>query len=251
MSDAGAGRWLCGINVIARRLEASPRSVREVRIASSPSPRLARIAELAGRAGATVRNASPEELRRLTGTRSHQGVAALADPFRYAELEEILALDPKTFLVLDQIQDPHNLGALIRTGAACGLDAVILPRHGAAPVTPAVERVAMGAVNDIAICRVANISRTLRMLKRHQVWSLGLSPRSGQNLFEFDLPERVAIVLGGEVGLRPLVARTCDFRVAIPLHPQVDSLNASVAGAVAMYEIVRRGRLDRAKGRWY
>jgi 23S rRNA (guanosine2251-2'-O)-methyltransferase len=80
---------------------------------------------------------------------------------------------------------------------------------------------------------------------------VGLVPRCGQNLFEIDLPDRVAIVLGGEAGLRPLVARTCDMQVAIPVHPQIDSLNASVAGAVAMYEIVRRGKLDRVKGRWY
>jgi 23S rRNA (guanosine2251-2'-O)-methyltransferase len=249
--DPGGRRWLCGINVVARRLEVNPRSVREVRIVSSSSPRLQRILELAGRAGAVVRTVSPEELRRLTATRSHQGVAALADPFRYAEFDEVLGLDPRALLVLDQVQDPHNLGALIRTAAACGLDAVVLPRHGAAPVTPAVERVATGAVNDVRICRVPNISRSLRILKRHHVWSVGLAPRCGQNLFEIDLPERVAIVLGGETGLRPLVARTCDLRVAIPVHPQVESLNASVAGAMAMYEIVRRGRLDRVKGRWY
>ena len=251
-SEGGGGRWLCGINVVGRRLEVNPKSVREVRVASgSASPRLGRIVELARRAGALLRDANPEELRRLTGTRSHQGVAALAEPFRYGELEDVLRLDPKAVLVLDQIQDPHNLGALIRTAAACGLDAVVLPRHGAAPVTPAVERVATGAVHDIAICRVPNISRALRIFKRHDLWSVGLAPRCGQNLFEIDLPERVAIVLGGESGLRPLVARTCDLRVGIPLHPQIDSLNASVAGAVAMYEIVRRGKLDRVKGRWY
>jgi 23S rRNA (guanosine2251-2'-O)-methyltransferase len=250
--DATEGRWLCGINVVGRRLEASPKSVREVRVASaSSSPRLAKIVEIAQRAGVPVRKADPEELRRLTATRSHQGVAALADPFRYADLEDVLRHDPRTLLVLDQIQDPHNLGALVRTAAACGFDAVVLPRHGAVPVTPAVERVATGAVNDVAICRVPNISRALRSLRRHHFWSVGLAPRCGQNLFELELPERVAIVLGGESGLRPLVARTCDLRVAIPLHPQVESLNASVAGAIAMYEIVRRGQLDRVKGRWY
>lgn len=215
------------------------------------SARLERIVDLARRGGPVLREATSDELRRLTGTRSHQGVAALAEPFRYAELEDVLRLDPKTVLVLDQIQDPHNLGALVRTAAACGLDAVVLPRHGAAPVTPTVERASTGAVHDVAICRVPNISRTLRILKRHGLWSIGLAPRCGQNLFETDIPDRVAIVLGGEAGLRPLVARTCDLRVAIPLHPQIDSLNASVAGAVAMYEIVRRGKLDRVRGRWY
>jgi 23S rRNA (guanosine2251-2'-O)-methyltransferase len=251
-AESGGGRWLCGINVVCRRLEANPKSVREVRVAAgATSPRLGRIVELARRVGAALREANSDELRRLTGTRSHQGVAALAEPFRYVELEDVLRLDPKAVLVLDQIQDPHNLGALIRTAAACGLDAVVLPRHGAAPVTPAVERAATGAVHDVAICRVPNVSRALGIFKRHDLWSVGLVPRCGQNLFEIDLPDRVAIVLGGEAGLRPLVARTCDMQVAIPVHPQIDSLNASVAGAVAMYEIVRRGKLDRVKGRWY
>jgi 23S rRNA (guanosine2251-2'-O)-methyltransferase len=220
-------------------------------VVADPPPRVARIVDSAHRAGVTVRRATADELHRLTGMRSHQGVAALVDPFRYTELEEVLRLEPRALLVLDQIQDPQNLGALIRTAAACGLDAILLPRHGAAPVTPAVERVATGAVNDIAICRVANVSRTLHLLRRHDVWSLGLAPRCGQNLFEIDLPERIAIVLGGEAGLRPLVARSCDMRVGIPLHPRVESLNASVAGALAMYEIVRRRELDRVEGRWY
>jgi 23S rRNA (guanosine2251-2'-O)-methyltransferase len=232
-------------------LEANPRSIDEVRHIPSASPRIARIVELAVRYGTVVRRVGPDELDRLTGTRSHQGVAALAKPFRYVEFDEMLGHEPQSLLVLDQVQDPHNLGALIRTAAACGVGGVVIPRHGAAPVTPTVERVATGAANDVAICRVPNISRALRSLRRREIWSVGLAPRSGQNLFEIDLPARVAFVLGGEAGLRPLVARTCDLRVSIPLHPQVESLNASVAGAIAMYEIVRRGQLDRVKGRWY
>jgi 23S rRNA (guanosine2251-2'-O)-methyltransferase len=115
-------------------------------------------------------------------------------------------------------------------------------------VTPAVEQIATGATNDVAVCRVPNLSRLLRLAGRHGLWSVALVPRGGRNLFEIDFPERVALVLGGETGLRPLVARSCDGLASIPVQPQVESLNASVAGAVAMYEFVRQRGLTGPKG---
>jgi 23S rRNA (guanosine2251-2'-O)-methyltransferase len=182
----------------------------------------------------------------LTGNDVHQGVAALADPYRYRDLREVLTASSGPVLVLDQVQDPHNLGALIRTAAAVGMAAVVVPRHGAAGVTPAVEKVAAGAVNDVPICQASNLRRCLLDLHELGYWTIALSPTADQNLFRLDLPGRPALVLGGETGLRPLVEQTCDLRAAIPLQAGVESLNASVAGAVAMYEIARRlGRLDR------
>jgi len=233
-------RWVYGINAVARRLAVRPTSIRALHLLGSDSPRRAQIAAAAARAGVRVQTADAASLRRLTGGDQHQGVAALADPYEYADLRATLDGSAGPVLVLDQIQDPHNLGALIRTAAAVGLAAVVIPRHGAAGITAAVEKVAAGAVNDVAICQVPNIQRCLLQLRDQGFWSIALAPRAEHNLFSLDMPARPALVLGGESGLRPLVERTCDLRAAIPLRPGVESLNASVAGAVAMYEVARR-----------
>jgi len=239
-------RWLYGINAVARRLAVEPSSIRALHLLPGSSARRAELAQAAGRAGIALHETDPATLRRLTGSDAHQGVAALADPYKYRDLRAVLAADPGPVLVLDQLQDPHNLGALVRTAAAVGMAAVVIPRHGAAGVSAAVEKVAAGAVNDVPICQAANLRRCLLELRDLGYWSIALAPRAGQNLFALDLPERVALVLGGETGLRPLVEQTCDLRASIPLRAGVESLNASVAGAVAMYDVARRRhRLDR------
>ncbi|MDX2168959.1 MAG: 23S rRNA (guanosine(2251)-2'-O)-methyltransferase RlmB [Deltaproteobacteria bacterium] len=244
-SPAGP-RWVFGVNAVERRLSVQPGSVREVRLAGPASPRRNTVAALARAAGVAVRECDAAEMRRMTGSEEHQGVAALVAPFAYADLEVVVGADPGPLLLLDQIQDPHNLGALVRTAAAVGVAAVVIPRHGAAGVTAAVEKVAAGAVNDVPICQVANLHRTLLDLRELGYWSIALVPRGGVDLFTIDLPERPALVLGGEGGIRPLVASTCDFLASIPQRSGVESLNASVAGAVAMYEVARRlRRLDR------
>jgi 23S rRNA (guanosine2251-2'-O)-methyltransferase len=249
--DGERPRWIYGINAVMRRLEVSPRSVRELRMLHGDSARRGRLAELARATGIAVREADAETLRRLTGTEQHQGVAAHADPYEYHDLSTILIDAPGPLLLLDQVQDPHNLGALIRTAAAVGMAAVVLPRHGAAGVSPAVEKVAAGAVNDVPVCLVPNLHRCLLDLRRHGYWSIALTPSGGENLFTLDLSDRPALVLGGETGLRQLVAETCDLRAVIPVRPGIDSLNASVAGAVAMYEVARRRQhLDRSGGGW-
>jgi 23S rRNA (guanosine2251-2'-O)-methyltransferase len=242
---------LYGINAVARRLEVRPATIRALHLQRGESGRRAQLAAAARRAGIPVQEVDQATLRRLTGSDAHQGVAALAAPYEYQDLPSVLARSPGPVLVLDQIQDPQNLGALIRTAAAVGMAAVIIPRHGTAGVSPAVEKVAAGAVNDVPVCQVANIHRCLLDLRELGYWSIALSPRSGQNLFALEPPSLPALVLGGETGLRPLVERTCDLRASIPLRAGVDSLNASVAGAVAMYELARRlGRLDTPGGRW-
>jgi 23S rRNA (guanosine2251-2'-O)-methyltransferase len=248
---ADRARWLYGINAVARRLEVQPSSIRALHLLRGDSSRRAQLAQAAERARIALHEADQATLRRLTGSDAHQGVAALADPYQYGDLRAVLENSSAPVLVLDQVQDPHNLGALIRTAAAVGMAAVVIPRHGAAAITPAVEKVAAGAVNDVPICQAANVRRCLLDLRELGYWSIALSPDAGQNLFALDLPERAVLVLGGETGLRPLVEQTCDLRAAIPLRDGVESLNASVAGAVAMYEVARRlGRLDRSGGRW-
>jgi 23S rRNA (guanosine2251-2'-O)-methyltransferase len=238
-------RWIYGINAVARRLAVQPSSIREVRFAPAAGDRRRLIAAAAAAAGIPVREAEGALLTRWTGSDGHQGVAALAAPFAYTDLSAVCEADAGPILLLDQIQDPHNLGAVVRTAAAVGMAAVVLPRHGAAAVTPAVEKVAAGAVNDVPICRVGNLHQTLRALRRVGYWSVGLSPGGGRRLFEVEWPPRVALVLGGETGLRPLIEASCDLLVTIPQRPGIESLNASVAAGVAMYEIARKlARLD-------
>ena len=238
-------RWIYGVNAIQRRLEVNPTSVSELRVAAGSSGNSDEVVRLAKRVGVAVRSVPLEDLARLTQTRSHQGVAALAAAIPYRELDDSLMSGAGPLLILDQIQDPQNFGALLRTAAASGMAAVIVPKHGASPLTPTVEKVSAGAINDVGVCRVPNLSQTLRQLREQGFWSIGLVAHGGQNLFETDLPDRVVLVLGGETGLRPLVERGCDFRLSIPVEPRVESLNASVAGAIAMYELVRRRALTR------
>jgi 23S rRNA (guanosine2251-2'-O)-methyltransferase len=236
---------LYGVNAVARRLAVQPRSIRALEVLEGESGRRAAIAVAARRAGIAVRESDHSTLRRLTGSDAHQGVAALAGPFEYQELGAVIAERPDPVLVLDQIQDPHNLGALIRTAAAVGMAAVVIPRHGAVGVTATVEKVAAGTVNDIAICQATNLRAALLALRAHGYWSIALSQHAQQSVFTLEIPERPVLVLGGETGIRPLVERTCDIRATIPLRDAVESLNASVAGGVAMYEVARRlGRLE-------
>lgn len=198
------------------------------------------IARLADAAHVRVGAADEPTLRSLAGTGAHQGVVALAEPQEVQSLAAVVERNPGPLLVLDQIQDPHNLGALLRTAAAVQMAGVVLPERGAVGITPAVEKAAAGAANDVAICRVANLSRALKMLGEQGYWSIALVPEAEQSLFEIALAERTALVLGGEGGVRRLVEQSSDFRASIPVAGPVDSLNASVAGAIGMYEVFRR-----------
>jgi 23S rRNA (guanosine2251-2'-O)-methyltransferase len=238
--------WAFGVNAVERRLTVQPASIRELCLQPGDHVRRAALEADARRHGIAVRTVEGDTLRRLTGSDTHQGVAALVGGFAYAELETVLEADPGPVLILDQLQDPHNFGALVRTAAAAGMAAVAIPRHGAVGVTGTVEKVAAGAVNDVPICQVANLHRTLLTLRELGYWSIGLTAAGGTSLFEVDIPQRPALVLGGETGMRSLVESTCDIRASIPQRPAVESLNASVAGAIAMYDVCRRlVRLDR------
>jgi 23S rRNA (guanosine2251-2'-O)-methyltransferase len=169
-------------------------------------------------------------------------VVARAAAYRYADLHSLLETGAP-LLVADQVHDPNNLGALARTAAAVGMGGIVLPERGAAGVTGAVEKAAAGAVNDLLICRVVNLVRALGELAEGGYWSIALVPQGGEDLFRLSLPEKPVLVLGGERGLRPLVQRKCDLQATIPVPGPIESLNASVAGAIAMYELFRRQKL--------
>ena len=179
---------------------------------------------------------------------NHQGVAALVSPFPATELEDVIASVPKEgaaplFLVLDGIEDPQNLGALIRTSLCAGVTAVVTPERNCAPPAPSVSRASSGALEHSTVCRVKNLVRALQQLKDAGCWIFGSDAKAGSAIWDSDFSVPTALVVGGEGrGIRPLVARECDQLVKIPQAGPLGSLNASVAGAVLMYEVVRQRR---------
>lgn len=182
------------------------------------------------------------ELSERSGTRDHQGVVALVEPFRYADAYELAGAEAPLLAVLDRVTDPRNLGAVCRSAEGAGATGVVVPAHGAAVVTPAVARASAGAVEHLPIAVVANLARYLGEVKGPQLWVYGAAGGTvGQSLWHTDLTGGVALVLGAEgKGLRPLVRRTCDALVSIPLAGRVESLNVSVAAAVLLYEARRQ-----------
>jgi 23S rRNA (guanosine2251-2'-O)-methyltransferase len=188
------------------------------------------------------------EIDRIARTNSHQGVIAVTSSKQYGDVQDILAGRKGRYslvVVLDGIEDPHNLGAILRTSDAAGADGVVIPERRAAGVTPAVAKVSAGASEHLPIARVTNIARTLEELKENNVWTVGLDERASQSYESLDYKMDCALVLGAEgKGLHDLVRKRCDFLVSIPMLGKVPSLNVSVAAAVVLYEIVRQRRLQ-------
>jgi 23S rRNA (guanosine2251-2'-O)-methyltransferase len=184
----------------------------------------------------------PEKtLNELSGTRDHQGVVARVEPFRYADAYELAAGEP-LLVALDQVTDPRNLGAVIRSAEGAGATGVILPAHRSARVTPAVARSSAGAVEHLPVAVVPNLARYLNEVKGPSLWVYA-ADAAGMPMAEADLSGGLSLVFGAEGnGLRPLVRRACDATVSIPLAGQVESLNVSVAAAVLLYEARRQRR---------
>jgi 23S rRNA (guanosine2251-2'-O)-methyltransferase len=177
----------------------------------------------------------------VAGTRDHQGVVARVGAYRYADAYELAAVDRPLLVCLDQVTDPHNLGAVIRSAEGAGATGVVVPSHGSARVTPAVSRSSAGAVEHLPVAVVQNLARYLNEVKGPELWVWGAASEGGTPLWEADLAGGVAFVLGAEGrGLRPLVRRACDGLVSIPLAGSVESLNVSVAAAVLLYEARRQ-----------
>jgi 23S rRNA (guanosine2251-2'-O)-methyltransferase len=175
------------------------------------------------------------------GTRDHQGVVARVAPYRYADAYELAAAEKPLLVCLDQITDPHNLGAVARSAEGAGATGVIVPTHGSARVTPAVSRASAGAVEHLPIAVVQNLARFLTEVKGPDLWVWGAASDGGTPLWEADLDGGAAFVLGAEGrGLRPLVRRACDGIVSIPLSGRIESLNVSVAAALLLYEARRQ-----------
>lgn len=237
---------ICGINPVKEALRGS-RKVFELFVADGAADqRVGKLSELAGEKSIPVRRRSKADITRLAGTDHHQGVALRIEAFSYAELDDILGNwqakgGDAIVVVLDGIMDPHNLGALIRSAASAGAECVIIPRDRAAGVTATAEKVAAGAAETVPIAQVINIAVTLEQLKAAGFWIYGADEKSGQSLYSQKLTGNIALVIGGEgEGIRPLVRKKCDVVFSIPLAGGVGSLNASVAGGIAMFEAVRQ-----------
>jgi 23S rRNA (guanosine2251-2'-O)-methyltransferase len=182
------------------------------------------------------------ELSEAARTRDHQGVLAWCEPYRYADAWELASGAERPLLVcLDQVTDPHNLGAVCRSAEGAGADGLVVPAHGAATITPVVARASAGAIEHLRVGVVSNLARYLAEVKSDRLWVYGAAGDAETTMWDADLSGGAAFVLGAEGrGLRPLVRRTCDALVSIPLQGRVESLNVSVAAGVLLYEAVRQ-----------
>src|SRR5580700_4513311 len=244
--------YIYGINAVAEALKARGRTFAWVGVAKERHDlRLKHVVDECRRQGVAVRVLPRAELDELAGNNAHQGVVAVTSAKQYNDLKDVVAAKRGQYsliVVLDGVEDPHNLGAILRTADAAGADGVVIPERRSAAVTAAVAKVSAGASEHLPVAKVTNISRALEELKEKDLWVVGLDERGEQTYDQVDYKMHCAIVLGAEgKGLHDLVRRHCDFLVSIPMLGQVPSLNVSVAAGVVLYELVRQRRLAASK----
>lgn len=244
-------RTIYGINPVTEALRAGKNIDRVVVSEARTDKTVASIIKAASDMGVEVRRAPEEEIKRLAKTEKHQGVAAvIAEDFRYRDIEDLIGAwkgsgEQAFFLILDSIQDPQNLGSLIRTANAAGVHGIIIPKDRASEVTSTVVKTSAGATEVTPIARETNITRAIERLKEEGAWVAAIEAGCRDTVYNADLDRDLALVIGSEGrGIRRLVRESCDFCVSIPMYGEISSLNAAQAGAVAMFE-ARRQRLRR------
>ncbi len=242
--------WLTGFHAVEEALAAGRALDRIVIARGRHGERVEAVVQLARSKSVPVRFEDRLQIDRLAGTRDHQGIAALAAAKPALELEDLLAAKtPQGLLVLlDGIEDPHNLGAIVRTALAAGANGVVIPERRAAGLTDTVERVSAGALAHLPVARVKNLVRAMEEMKEAGYWLIGLDERAEKKYTEADFSGQVGIVLGGEgEGLHELTRKRCDFLVSIPTSGPVRSLNVSVAAGVVLFEVVRQRQQRKTK----
>ena len=237
-----SGDLIYGRNAVLEALRGR-RQLRRLLLAEGikEDERIRRLIQAAESASLPIARVSRADLDRRTAHANHQGVALEAGPYPYVDLADLLTA-PGTVLILDHLQDPQNFGTLLRAAEATGVAGVIIPRDRAVDVTPAVVNASAGAVEPLAIAQVPNLARAIESLKEAGWWAAALDTGpDAQNLFTTDLPSPLAIVVGAEgTGVSPGVRRHCDLVLEIPMVGKVTSLNAATAGAIALFDLMRR-----------
>src|ERR1035437_1268777 len=240
---------LYGVHPVEEALKAGRRRFDHVIVSRErQDARLEKLVADCRQAGVRVRQESREQLTQMAGTASHQGVVAVVHPQEFLTIEDLFepsssATGARLLLALDGVEDPQNLGALLRVADGAGVDGVILTERRSAPISPVAVKASAGATEHLRIARVVNLVRALEELKRQNIWVIGLDERGSSDYDQFDFSGNCVLVLGREgAGLHDLVRRTCDHLLRIPMAGGVSSLNVSAAGAVVLYEAFRQRR---------
>lgn len=236
-----------GYHPVRTALQLQPEKLKEIYMQKTrEDERFNKIEQLAEEHNIPIKRLSRQALSELIGHSHHQGIAALSSvslSYHEAMLPDLLASIDESccLLILDGVQDPHNLGACLRSANAMGVHAVIAPKNRAVGLTPTVRKIACGAAESTPFIQVTNLARTLRFLKQQNIWIIGATVEGDTLLSDVDLVGQVALVLGSEgKGLRALTRKHCDFEVRIPMHGIIESLNVSVAAGICLYETVRQ-----------
>ena len=237
---------LYGLHPVEEALRAGSRQFDHVSVAKERhDQKLQKIIDACRDAGVRLRFEPRDHLTRLAKTAAHQGVVAVVRGKTFLDIEDLLTpqAEPRLLVALDGVEDPQNLGALLRTAEGAGVDGVVLTERRSAPLSPVAIKASAGAAEHIRIARVVNLVRAIEQIKQQGVWCIGLDERGSMDYDEFDYSTGCVLVLGREgAGLHDLVKRTCDHLLRIPMAGKVASLNVSAAGAVVLYEAARQRR---------
>jgi 23S rRNA (guanosine2251-2'-O)-methyltransferase len=242
-------QMIYGIHPVGETLKSGHLKTERIFVGTrNPNPALQTVMDLAHREGVPITFAPREELDRMARGGVHQNVVGVVEEFPYADLDTVLSRQKEKggkalFLILDGIQDPQNLGSLIRTAVGSGAHGVILPKDRAAGITPSVIKASAGATAHFPIVRVVNIADTIERLKKAGIWVYGAEGEAKDPIYDLDLAIDLAIVIGSEgKGIRPLVRKRCDRLFSIPMAGPISSFNASVSGGIVLYEVMRQRR---------
>lgn len=238
--------YIGGRNSVLEALK-SGRAINKILVAKGERPGPVReIVGLARQNGLVVQEVEQSKLDSISGGMRHQGVLALVPPVAYAEVEDILAKaresgQPPFIVLLDELEDPHNLGAILRTADATGVHGVLIPKRRSCPLSGTVAKTSAGAVEYVPVARIGNIVQTIEQLKKAGMWVVGADMEGEQNYYESNLTGPLLVIVGSEgQGIGRLVKEHCDFLVRIPMRGKINSLNASVACSLLLYEVLRQ-----------
>ena len=231
-----------GVEPVRELIAAAPKSIEALYVRAGEERRFADEMERVRVAGGRIAIARDSEIERLVGRDTrHQGIVATVREYQYADLDAVIAASPDPMVLVDGVTDPRNLGALLRSAEGAGVNTVVLARDRTVGITPAAVKSSAGAWVHLKIARCGNVARTLEVLKEAGYWIAALAPGGDISLYALDTSRKLVIVVGSEgEGVRPIVRKSADFVVSIPMRGKVDSLNVSVAAAVALFEIARR-----------